>query len=261
MKNLLKVAALLTLTGLLLGCTLASTPAATPTVEPTPTGIPVTFQNVHLVIPTGLASGISAQTSTDTAYPWIYTDESMPEHVIIDLTGYGLPGRKGEIIVFRADEFAGYSAADQKMVTALQSLSPQAVPPFPEDLLSTFNAQAQAISSANGHGLRALRQDMQAFVAINNANLFYYYLGLTTDGSYFIEALLPVNAAFLMADSSNQAVLPPGGIPLPAFPLEPSAWKTYLQAVQAQLDASDPAAFTPSLTALDTLIHSIQVTP
>lgn len=260
MINFTKITALFILTGLLLGCTLASPPAAT-AVEPTPAGIPVTFRNVHLVIPTGLASGISAHNSTDTAYPWIYTDDSMPDHVILDLTGYALPGRKGRIIVFRADEYAGYNTASQKMVAALQSLSAQDVPPFPEDLLSTFNAQAQAISSANGHGLRSLRQDMQAFVAINNAELFYYYEGLTTDGRYFIEALLPVHADFLMTDSSNQAVLPPDGIPLPGFPLEPSAWKTYLQAVQAQLEASDPAVFTPSLSMLDTLIHSIQVTP
>jgi hypothetical protein len=261
MKNLIKIAALLALAGLLLGCNISTTPATPLAEQPGPVGTPVSFSNVNLVIPAGLASNVTAQNTTDTAYPWIYSDESMPEHVVIDLTGYALPDRIGTIIVFKADEFAAYSAVDQKTVTALQGLSAQAVPPFPEDLLSNFYAQAQGISTANGHGLRYLHQIMQAFAPITNSELFYYYLGLTEDGKYFIEALLPVHATFLVADGSNEAILPQEGIPFPGVPLETSVWDAYLQAVKDKLDASGPDVFTPSLTMLDALINSIEVTP
>ena len=102
---------------------------------------------------------------------------------------------------------------------------------------------------------------MQAIVPIYNADLFYYYLGLTNDGNYFIEAILPAYAAILIDDSGNQAVLPQDGIPFPGYPVEPSVWETYLQAVKDKLDTSDPGVFSPSLTVLDKLINSIQVTP
>ena len=261
MKNLIKITALLTLAGLLLGCNISTTPTTPLAEQPGPAGTPVSFSNVNLFIPVGLASNVIAKNSTDTAYPWIYSDESMPKHVVISLTGYALPDRIGTIIVFKADEFAAYSTVDQKTVTALQSLSAQAVPPFPEDLLSNFYAQAQGISTANGHGLRYLHQIMQAFAPITNSELFYYYLGLTEDGNFFIEALLPVHAAFLVADGSNEAVLPQDGIPFPGVPVETSVWDAYLQAVKDKLDASSPEVFTPALTTLDALINSIEVTP
>ncbi len=90
----------------------------------------------------------------------------------------------------------------------------------------------------------------------NNNDLFYNFQGLTSDGRYYIIAILPVNAPFLAADSNiPQTSLPPDGIPLSG--LDPD--EAYYNAVVSKLNQTAPDVFTPSLNALDALTQSIAI--
>jgi len=85
--------------------------------------------------------------------------------------------------------------------------------------------------------------------------LSYQYQGLTSDGKYYVIAILPVNIPFLAADDKPDAAVPTDGIPIPANGPDES----YYTAVLQKLNGTSPDAFTPSLTLLDALIQSINI--
>ena len=81
-----------------------------------------------------------------------------------------------------------------------------------------------------------------------------------SDGKSYVVATLPVNAGFLAPESDPSSVVPAGGIPFPAVdPTDSKPFTTYYQAVTDLLEAAPPEAFQPTLTALDSLIQSLQV--
>jgi hypothetical protein len=84
--------------------------------------------------------------------------------------------------------------------------------------------------------------------------LFYTFQGLTSDGKYYVAAILPINAAFLAADENPASPIPQDGIP---FNMDQP--QQYFDAVIQKLNSTDPNTFTPGLPSLDTLIQSITV--
>lgn len=227
----------------------AMTPAA-------PAGLSVAYNNVSLVVPPGLATGTTNGTTADVEFPYVNPSGGpMPQHTKIILTGYPLQGTlfEPQITVFRSAEYAQYGALTQDTVSALQALRYAAGQPLPKGFPSgVLDAQIQAVDFASGHGLRYLTQFDEAPLPVNNHELFYYFQGLTTDGSQYVQVILPVQAAFLAADDNPSSALPPGGVPFDMNDL-----KTYFGAVAAKLNATAPDQFTPSLPALDALVHSI----
>jgi hypothetical protein len=101
-------------------------------------------------------------------------------------------------------------------------------------------------------------QYAQAFYPINNHDLFYHFEGLTSDGQYYIIAILPINAPSLAADDNLDSPLPADGIPFDFNSSDPGA---YFEAITQKLNTTAPEAFTPSLTALDALINSLKIVP
>ena len=85
--------------------------------------------------------------------------------------------------------------------------------------------------------------------------MFYNFQGLTSDGRFYIVAILPVNAPFLAPDDNPQSVLPSDGIPLTTEMPDDA----YYAAVVSKLDQTAPDIFTPTLTQLDALIQSITI--
>jgi hypothetical protein len=137
---------------------------------------------------------------------------------------------------------------------------------LPENLpfLPTFNA-AQVFHSneqvqkfQNGTGIRFLTQYAQAPYPVNNNSLFYTFQGLTNDGAYYISAILPINAAFLSPDGNPNTPLPADGVPFDWNNFENIP--AHFELVKQKLNATDPNAFTPSLTNLDTMIQSVRIT-
>jgi hypothetical protein len=118
-------------------------------------------------------------------------------------------------------------------------------------------ANIQLITFQSGSGVRTLTQYSQYAAPINNRELFYHFEGLTTDGKYYIVAILPITAPILAEDEKPDASIPADGVPIPT---DVGPNDVYYASVTEKLIALSPDQFTPSLNALDELIQSILVT-
>lgn len=236
----------------------AAPPAATSEPEQlTPEGTQVDTSEVTFLIPNGVANDATSVTSTEMELPYITPGfGDMPSHIKVTLNLYALSGTRlePEILIFRANEYAGYTELTGMMMDELRSLQYTDGQPLPEHLGSDFSAQIHGVNFQNGHGVRYLTQIMTNFMPINNHDLYYYFQGMTNDGNYYVQAILPINTAYLPADDNPNTPLPADGIPfnMDDFP-------GYLDAVAQKLNTTDSFNFNPYLDALDELISSMQV--
>jgi hypothetical protein len=135
-----------------------------------------------------------------------------------------------------------------------------AVPFFNEQ--QAFAAHIQVISFQNGRGVRFLTEYAQFAASANNADLFYEFQGLSDDGAYYIVAILPITMPLLAETSDGGAALPAGGIPYTYF-AEGGNFdaQDYYAKVTNLLNGTSPESFTPTISQLDALIQSMEVTP
>jgi len=224
----------------------------------TPDGTPVNTAEVSFLIPNGIANDATSITNTEVEYPFINpSNGDMPQHVKLTLNLYALNGTQLEphIMIFRAAEYAQYTENTASIINEMQSLQYVDGQPLPEKLSSDFIAQIHAVNFKNGHGVRYLTQVFMNFQAVNNTELHYYYQGITDDGKYYVQAILPINAPFLAADGDPNGTLPADGIPFNG-----DDFSGYLNAVAQKLNSTDTFSFTPYLEHLDAMIESMQVT-
>ena len=246
--------------------------APPPTEIAQPSGLPVSFQNVSLVIPDGLATGANTEVvpaaGENEGGPWGVA----PAYSKFTLVGYPLQGKFFEphILVYPAQEFESVNSGAAISLEKLRAIIANPSAPITADTIPgvpTFNAamlfapNMQALNSQNGTGVRALTEYAQDHAPLNNHGMVYQFQGLTNDGKYYIIAILPVNAAFLAPDENPTSALPADGIPFPDYSTASGAeFTAYYQAVTDKLNATPPDAFTPTITALDALIQSITIT-
>ena len=147
------------------------------------------------------------------------------------------------------------------MVTDLQTIIASGMPgesslPFLPifPAAQTFHANFLVNPFVNGSGIRFLTLYAQYTAPVNNQDLFYTYQGLTTDGNYWVSAILPVNHIIL----PETADPPPGGMTWDQFDAN---YGVYIADMIIQLEAQLPDSFTPTLTALDALVASITIQP
>lgn len=247
--------------------------APAPTTAPTqPAGTHVTFGNVSFVIPTGLASGAASETvaavDAQSGGPW----EAAPAFTRFTLQGYPLQNKffEPQIMVYPAQAYASVNAGASLSLQRLQSILGNPSAPLGNDVLprlpyanaeQIIGAQPGVLAFGGGRGVRVLAEYSQGFVSIDNHDLFYHFEGLTADGKYYIVAVLPANASFLADTGDPSAPVPPGGIPFPSQIGDGTAVNSYLQAVTDKLNGTASDAFQPTLTMLDSLIQSLQVSP
>ena len=228
-------------------------------------GIPVSYENISFVIPNGLADGATTDTmtavETNTSAPW----DIAPTHHRFTLTGYPQEDKFHEprIFVYPAAEYAQVNSGAAGQIentrriltgsTILQETLPR-VPWFNAELL--IAAQIQMIAFQNGSGVRSLTQYAQYAAPINNHELFYHFAGLTSDGEFYIVAILPITAPILAEDEKPEASVPEGGVPIPT---EIGINNTYYISVIERLNSLAPDAYNPSIDQLDALIQSILV--
>ncbi len=236
----------------------ASTPASPVTFTPGPAGAAIGYGNVTLVLPDSLGSDTVNTTSTEVEFPYVNpSNGDMPQHVRLEITGYPVQGTvlQPQIMVFPAAKYAAYTDFTRQIIMTLQTMQYYDGQPLPAGLPDgPFNAHVGSVRFAGGHGIRYLTQFDQAVLPINNKELIYYFHGLTDDGTYYVEAVLPVQAAFLAPDENPASPLPANGIPFSMDNLD-----SYFQQIADKLNATPPDDFTPSLSALDALIQSIHV--
>ena len=235
----------------------APTQAATQAPEPTPaSGKPITVGRLSFVIPEGLASEISSNTTTELELPFINGPADLPQHTVLTLNDYRVQGAvmQPRIVVFRAAEYAGYAELTANILAALQGRYTDGQP-LPAALKGQLKAQIHGLAFQNGHGIRLLEQYDQAPLPVNNHELFYLFRGVTNDGQFFVQAVLPVQTPFLPADGQPDTAGPAQGVPF-----DMNDMPGYLARVVQKLNDSPGEAFTPSLEPLDVLIELITVT-
>lgn len=240
----------------------------TPTQGAQANGIPVSFQNVSFTIPQGLASGIAgevvAKVDQASDMPWW---EIAPEHIHITLSGYDNSLAKfsvADITIYPAQDYTNAAQNIQKLQALLASpsapLTKDSVPDWNTNAAPMVVAQMQRISFASGSGVRMLTQYGQAVGPISNDGTFYLFQGLTSDGKYYIVAILPTGAPFLAFDQNATPPQPADGIPFSYNDsVDPNAYEAYFKAVADKINATDANTFEPSLNALDALVQSITV--
>jgi hypothetical protein len=221
--------------------------------------VPMALGVIRFTIPAGLAKSASLITTTREEWPAVNPSLGpFPEHWVITLKEYSVKstGITPEIIIFHADEFAEFYP---EIIEALRRLHSNPDGPVPAGaLMPRFNAHIYVLPSSNGVGVRYLTQFFMSYFPVNNRDINYYYVGLSTDGAYYISLRMPVNASFLPADSMENTPLPAGGIPFPKI-VDDSTFYDYVNKVSAKINSTKADDFKPSLLLLDDLSRSIRI--
>jgi hypothetical protein len=220
------------------------------------------FSWFNINLPAGVANGgqsvvVAEMPPSDQSPAW----DVAPQHEDISLTGYVLTGsfHEAQINVYPVQEFIALNPIVAERITTLQKIiqdksnEPGNVPILPVwNATQVFFSNPTYLDFQNGSGIRYLTQYGQAIMPINNHDLFYSFQGLTTDGKYWISAILPVNHPSIQATYDD---------PLPADIDQFMAnYEQYTTLLRANLDTQPPATFKPSLADLDAMISSIIVT-
>ncbi len=281
-KHLFPILSILTLLAASLACNIPGssvTPTAIETTypleSPTNTDIPATptessssvlFSGVSFTIPANLGSiGASesiAAMDNEGGPGW----DTAPAYTKFTLKDYPLSNSALEpkIYVYPATEYETVNSGAAESLKRLRALlastkmeiNKQTAPFIPFfNATPLFETQSLRIKFQNGAGIRILTQYEQAPMPVNNHDAVYQFEGLTSDGKYYVIALLPISSPTLQADSSIDSSVPSGGIPFNES--DPAA---YFDAVSQNLNNAAPESFTPTLTSLDALIASIKVT-
>lgn len=239
-----------------------ATSAPQPTIPPTvqPTAVPTSDGSLHLSIDTGkMATGFQTETvPAKTAGENVPVWEVLPEYTRVTLQGYPISSHlmKPQIFIYPLKDLGTANEGAGKIAATLQGLiqSPAEIANMP--FLPLFNASqvmhfhVQYLDFKGGQGLRYLTQFDQAPIPINNYELIYTYQGLTSDGKYYVAAVLPVNHPSLPADAKVTGKEPP------EFS---SNFPAYLANVVKTLNPQAANTFTPDLTQLDAMMSSLEI--
>jgi hypothetical protein len=235
------------------------------TEPPTATEPPVAQTNVtcnelSLYLDPALASGFNCETVAASTEGM----EMYPQYTKLTLQGYALSDKffEPEISVYPIQDYTNLLPENvPTRVTELQALisggatGDSALPFLPFfPAAQMFHAQYQVLPFVSGGGIRYMTLYAQYFAPVNNHDVFYTYQGLTTDGLYWVSAILPINNPILPANADN----PPGGVTWEQFSND---YATYKADITNQLNSQPSGSFTPTLEALDALASSITIQP
>ena len=242
-------------------------------------------QNISLSYDSALAPWVEPWTAP--AVPvsdQILFAEAHPVHVQIRFHGfqggrlYDLPllppeNRVARVMVFRTVDFPGFGDDNpQGFVNQLSALtalletgveaarcaqpltSEPGLPFLPWiNMKQTLCAQPQIIEFQNGRGIRYLSYYAQGISSALDREVFYTFQGLTKDGQFYVSALFPVETGIFPDE-------PPPCPQCGEQNYDPSQeWMAVLTEQLVHLNAQPEDEFAPSLSMLDELIKSIQI--
>jgi hypothetical protein len=224
-------------------------PAAT---TQAPSGKSIVTMDLNGVAQSATVENIPAVSGTDVPMTGI-----MPEYTRLTLEGYpaGKHSVSPQIFVFPVQGLDVNQTA-AKMLQDLQTVlqGGQEMPKMPYlplyNQAQMLHAQVKFMDFKNGKGVRYLTEWSQGIVPVNSRGLIYTYQGLTSDGKYYVAAVLPVNLDSLPADESSTGNLPA------EFS---SDYTKYLSNTAAMLDQQAANAFSIDISKLDALVQSIEV--
>jgi len=115
-----------------------------------------------------------------------------------------------------------------------------------------MHAQLKYIKFQNGKGIRYLAEFGQNYAPLSNKLLFYTFQGITSDGAYYVSAVLPINHAKLPGDDGET-------LAVQDFQKFSDNFPSYVVDIQNKLNSEKGSSFTPSLVLLDDMINSLKV--
>ncbi len=181
--------------------------------------------------------------------------EVRPAHINFTFDGYPVQGMASpQIRVIPLAEYksaqAGSSVSDE--LSALEKYLGQtgtAGAPLPQ--LPPVNARriiaenVAPVAGAGVSGVRFVASYAQGITPVSADNITYMFIGLTSDGKYYVDGVFPV---------ALSTPLDP-----PPSPVTAENAQAYNQAVAERLSKADMSGFTPTLDTLDKMMGSIQV--
>lgn len=202
-------------------------------------------------------SSIPAVSDPENAPPW----ELLPEYVNLDMLGYPLTDtfHQPRIMVFpledyyRINESSRETSDSLKAVLKDEQIAPdKAIPFLPQwNAAQIFHAAVKFVDFKNGSGVRFLTQYGQDISPVNNHAIFYCYQGITSDGKYYVSAVLPVFDPLLPMTSSEI----PGG----DYQAFSDGFPQYLEETIKKLEEQQDLIFFPDLNMLDEMMASIEI--
>jgi hypothetical protein len=183
--------------------------------------------------------------------------EIAPQHRRVTLQGYPVSSHlhKPIILVYPVEDMAESNETAGRMEMDLQALLDTRQDAERMPFLPLFNAaqvlhvQVEYLDFINGQGVRYLTQFDQAPVPVNNYELLYTYQGLTSDGKFYVAAVLPV----------THPDLPDSPIVSEEQFAEMEDFATYMAETVEWLKQQPTSSFTPDLAKLDAMMQSIEV--
>ena len=247
-------------------------PTTAPGVDPAtevpmvPTLIPANLicNEASLYLAPGLGTTFTCETIPEATGPDLPYFAINPQYTRITIHGYPLSDKFFDAVIEvypyqRLHELIPAADDDYNYLRRLLSgedLPGETALPFLPYLgaAQVFHAQYSVVTFHNGSGIRYLTEFAQYTAAVNNHDMFYTFQGVTSDGQYWITAILPVNHAILPADSNN----PPNGMSWEDFS---NNYEPYINDMVTQLDAQSWDSYQPALGMLDDLIASLTIQP
>jgi len=187
--------------------------------------------------------------------PWW---EAMPQYTLLILDGYPITDHllKAQIFVYPVEGLNVNQVASQipgDLQALLQSRQAGDIIPYlpPYNAGQVMHAQVGYLDFKSGSGVRYLTQFDQAPLPINNNEIHYTFQGLTSDGKYYVSAVLPVSLAGLPADWKVDLDNPPADL-VEDFP-------KYIIDTVDMLNGLPASAFNPDLSVLDAMMGSLEI--
>lgn len=119
------------------------------------------------------------------------------------------------------------------------------LPPF--NAAQMFHVLEERLESEHTIAIRYLTLYSQAYVGIDNYNVFYTYQGLSKDGRYYIAAVLPIHSSLL---SDTQATLE-------EMQQYSNYYPAYIYGMREMITTQNGGILTPSLEDLDAMMMSL----
>jgi hypothetical protein len=222
----------------------------------------VTCNELKLFLDAALASGYDCKAVPEAIGQGFF---DVPAYTELLLQGYTLSDRqhKPVVHVYPVQRFTELAPdlvnTDKTELQALLGGGPQgdSLPLLNVNVFGAgqvFHAQYKVLTFGSGSGIRYLSEYAQYYDPINNHDLFYTFQGLTSDGKYWVSAIMPISNPLLQEDPQPL----PGGQSDEQFS---NNYPTYIVDMTNQVNSMTADSFLPTLTALDALMSSIQIQP
>ena len=239
-----------------------------PTEQPTetPTEIPepdICFENVSLNFDQQIASAMWGEIVPEYVPEYEGIERHTPDYIKFNFTDYVIQGHFHEPFIaiypvaqlIEFDEFTEWHVNTLQTLIASQPETPEDFPFIPIwNAASLFHSNVEYVDFQNGSGIRYLTEFGQAYWPVHNDNMFYTFQGITSDGQYYISAVLPVHHPNVYQSGEE--------VPSDWEPYyDEAAWDAYINPTVAMLNGQPGNSFTPYLDLLDEMIGSITFQP